>query len=120
VEPAAEPWLKARGRLPPQPAGLFSPEVSALLDSLHEAATNFERAELVERELKRKRSAELSCAELSAIASTFTFASRKRAVLVELYPKLHIAERPGFVDVLEAVFDFDFDRKDVMRDLNLG
>ena len=76
--------------------------------------------ELVERELKRKRSAELSCAELSAIASTFTFASRKRAVLVELYPKLHIAERPGFVDVLEAVFDFDFDRKDVMRDLNLG
>ena len=120
MEPAAEPWLKARGRLPPQPAGLFSPGVSALLDSLHEAATNFERAELVERELKPKRSAELSCAELSAIASTFTFASRKRAVLVELYPRLHTDERPGFVDVLEAVFDFDFDRKDVMRDLNLG
>ena len=49
-----------------------------------------------------------------------TFASRKRAVLVELYPRLHTHERPGFVDVLEAVFDFDFDRKDVMRDLNLG
>ena len=117
AEPAAEPWLKARGRLPPQPAGLFSPGVCALLDLLHETATNFERAELLESEL---RASELSCAEVSAIASTFTFASRKRAMLVALYPKLPPEERPGFVDVLEAVLDFDFDRKDVMRDLKLG
>ena len=89
----------------------------ALLDLLHEAATNFERTELVESEL---RASELSCAEVSAIASTFTFASRKRALLVALYPKLPPEERPGFVDVLEAVLDFDFDRKDVMRDLKLG
>ena len=115
--PAAEPWLKARGRPPPQPAGLFSPGVCALLDLLHEAATNFERAELVESEL---RASELSCAELSAITSTFTFASRKRAMLVALYPKLPPDERPGFVDVLEAVLDFDFDRRDVLRDLKLG
>ena len=117
AEPATEPWLKARGRPPPQPAGLFSPGVCALLDLLHEAATNFERTELVESEL---RASELSCAEVSAIASTFTFASRKRALLVALYPKLPPEERPGFVDVLEAVLDFDFDRKDVMRDLKLG
>jgi hypothetical protein len=97
--------------------GLFSPGVCALLDLLHETATNFERAELLESEL---RASELSCAEVSAIASTFTFASRKRAMLVALYPKLPPDERPGFVDVLEAVLDFDFDRKDVMRDLKLG
>ena len=111
-------WLTARGSPPLQPAGLFSPGVCTLLDRLHEASTNFERSELVANELYR--TPELSCAEVSAIASTFTFASRRRALLVTLYPKLPPDERPGFVDVLEAVLDFDFDRKDVMRDLKLG
>ena len=39
-------------------------------------------------------------------------------MLVALYPKLSPDERPGFVDVLEAVLDFD--RRDVLRDLKLG
>jgi len=41
-------------------------------------------------------------------------------VLVSLYEKLPTDERPGFVDVLEGALEYDFDRKEVLRDLKLG
>ena len=110
------PWFTSREPPPPPPAGLFSETVSTLLEQLHKADTNFERAELVEG----MKAPELSCAEVSAIVGTFTFSSKKRAMLVSLYPKLPADERPGFVDVLDGALDYDFDRKDVMRELKLG
>ena len=79
-------------------------------------STDREMSELVETLNAR----ELSCAEISAIVGAFTFSSKKRAILIALYPKLRTDERPGFVDVLEGALNYDFDRKDVLRELKLA
>ena len=98
----------------------YSAAVDKLLAELEQADTNFERFELVEETKSSLGDALLTCAEVGAIAGTFTFSSKKRAALVMLYPSIAAHERPGFVDVLEEVLSYDFDRKDVLRDLHLG
>ena len=61
----------------------------------------------------------LSCAELSEIASNFTFSSRKRGALVALYPLL--SDKAAFVDLLDGPHGFrlESDRQDVLRELKL-
>ena len=98
----------------------YSAAVDKLLAELEQADTNFERFELVEETKSSLGDALLTCAEVGAIAGTFTFSSKKRAALVMLYPSIAAHERPGFIDVLEEVLSYDFDRKDVLRDLHLG
>jgi len=92
-----------------------------LLQKLAECSTDFEREEAVLACFSHEKSGAevISCAELARLSLTFTFSSRRRAILVALYP--HLKDKASFVDLLEGPGGFrrESDRQKVLLALRL-
>ena len=118
----------------PTPTDLTN-DLSELLQSLADAATNAARWDVLKSRLSQPMLARsgaarapgarilepghLTCAAAVLIARTFNFVFQQKRALIELYPRLAAEEKAGFAAAVEQVLPWSFDRNDVLREAAL-